>query len=168
MGAFSLPSSLAKDFLQSNSVIGFRIGQREFHNLTITMIKNTLLALGLFALSAGSALAVDLQNEDNTTHQVKVVEGTNIIVFAIKPNSVERAVCEAICSIELGGDVLGAVGETVVTIKGGKLQGQSQLCPKQVCTPKGCETDYYPAPRCPVQPIQESTNSQPAKGKAQR
>lgn len=107
---------------------------------------------------------MDLQNEDNTTHQVKVVEGTNIVVFSIKPNSMERAVCEAICSIELGGDVLGAVGETVVTIKGGKLQGQSQLCLKQVCTPKGCETDYYPAPRCPVQPSQESTNS-PTQGK---
>jgi hypothetical protein len=100
----------------------------------------------------GSALAVDLRNEDNVAYPIKVVEGTNVIEVSVKPNSIEPSICQTACAIELQGEVIGAVGETVVTIQKGKLHGQSQLCPKQVCTNQECKTEYYTAESCPVEP----------------
>lgn len=114
------------------------------------MIKKSLLALGFLLLSTNYAFAVDLKNEDNKPHQIKVVEDGKVIMFQIDPNKTEYNVCQSVCSIELQGEVLGAVGSNVVTIKKGKLFGASQMCPKQVCTSKGCETQYYSASSCPL------------------
>ncbi|WP_421655696.1 hypothetical protein [Leptothermofonsia sp. ETS-13] len=115
-------------------------------------------------LSTGSALAVDLQNDDNKNYEVKIVEANRVVQLSIKPNSTEKSVCQTACSIELQGEVVGAVGDTTVTIKQGKLRGQSQMCPKQVCTAQGCQTEYYTAASCPLQPKVES--SQPRRKKS--
>ncbi|MCL6433917.1 MAG: hypothetical protein K6T90_06795 [Leptolyngbyaceae cyanobacterium HOT.MB2.61] len=121
----------------------------------IWRFKYSPLLLGVL-LSTGSALAVDLQNDDNKNYEVKIIEGNSVIQLSIKPNSTEKSVCQSICSIELQGEIVGAVGDTTVTIKQGKLHGQSQMCPKQVCTAQGCQTEYYTASSCPLQPKVES------------
>lgn len=89
----------------------------------IWRFKYSPLLLGVL-LSTGSALAVDLQNDDNKNYEVKIIEGNSVIQLSIKPNSTEKSVCQSICSIELQGEIVGAVGDTTVTIKQGKLHGQ--------------------------------------------
>ncbi|HAA28199.1 MAG TPA: hypothetical protein DCE56_11645 [Cyanobacteria bacterium UBA8553] len=84
-------------------------------------MKQLLMTLGIILLSAASALAVDLENKDGQTYQVKITENGTTREVSIETGAKLSNICSN-CQIDINGiGSINAQGTDVVTIENGKL-----------------------------------------------
>lgn len=85
------------------------------------------IAAAIFALGfAGTSQAVDVVNEDQTTHQVVITQGEDAEAFDLEGGQSLADICDK-CLLQVGdSEPVSTEGDQVAVIKGGKIEIKSR------------------------------------------
>ncbi len=84
--------------------------------------KMVVVAVALVVPMIGAARAIELRNEDQRHHQVRITSATMEKEIEVRPNTLSLVVCIEECVFEVEGvGVVTATRSDVVTIRDGKV-----------------------------------------------